>query len=149
MQIKPATRQGVRPFKKHSVAGKKNPRWKGGKIITIDGRVMIYSPNHPRPSKGRYVYRYRLIMEEILGRVLEPSEVVHHKNGVNHDDRPDNLELLGNREHSLLHASQRSWSRKHSCCIQCGTTSVKHKGHGLCARCMDKKRWPNRRKHGA
>ncbi|HUW12356.1 MAG TPA: HNH endonuclease signature motif containing protein [Anaerolineae bacterium] len=27
------------------------------------------------------------------------------------------------------------WSRKHDCCTSCGTTEIRHNGHGLCRRC--------------
>ena len=33
-----------------------------------------------------------------------------------------------------------TWSRSHEQCIACGTTELKHKGHGLCSKCH----WANR-----
>ena len=34
-----------------------------------------------------------LVMEEAVGRILEPNENIHHKNGIRSDNRLENLEL--------------------------------------------------------
>lgn len=44
--------------------------------------------------KGKFfAFEHRLAMEEYLGRSLVRGETVHHRNGVRHDNRLENLEL--------------------------------------------------------
>lgn len=65
-------------------------------------RYFIKMPGHPRAING-YVREHVLVMEKILGRFLAPDEHVHHINGDKGDNRPENLMVLSNAEHTKLH----------------------------------------------
>lgn len=75
-------------------SGENNVRWRGGVTKTPDG-YMLYTAG---PHKKRLVHR--VIMENKLGRPISREESVHHKNGIRHDNRIENLELWSNNHMS-------------------------------------------------
>lgn len=123
---------------KYTKIGTQNPRWNGGKTKRNDGRVSVYAPKHPKARNGRYVFRYRLIMEAHLGRFLLPDEVVHHINGDTSDDRIENLVVTNSRTHQRMHTLLGSkWARKYDRCRACGSNERRHGAKGLCERCYN------------
>lgn len=80
----------------------------GNKNISSTGYVRIYFPDHPKSDSFGYVFEHDLIMECVIGRWLQPDEVVHHKNGIKIDNRLKNLELLTRSEHMSLHRKERN-----------------------------------------
>ena len=80
-----------------------NPARKLDKNI---GYVRIYVPMHPEANTRGYVYEHRMIAEQMIGRRLVKGEIVHHKNGKRHDNRPENLEVMDKHEHARLHGQR-------------------------------------------
>ena len=78
-----------------------------------DGYVWVHVPDHPYNVDG-WVREHRLVMEQSLGRLLRSGEIVHHRNRVRSDNRPQNLMLFeDNQEHSHHHWGYgRLWRRR-------------------------------------
>ena len=72
-----------------------------GKIFDYNGYNVFIGDD------GREVFVHRFIMEEILGRKLEPWEDVHHKDGNKKNNHPSNLEVLSKSEHTKIHWRQK------------------------------------------
>lgn len=86
-----------------AMSGNGNPRWKGGKRKDKTGYLIVYSPNHPY-ARRRFVREHRLVMENYLGRILLPTEIVHHIDGDKANNHIDNLLLFkSNKEHVRYH----------------------------------------------
>jgi len=66
-----------------------HPSWNGGR--TVRRYVYLYRPEHPRANSSGYVAEHRLVMEELLGRFLQPQEVVHHIDCNPHNNDPSLL----------------------------------------------------------
>jgi len=66
------------------------------------GFQKTHKPRHKYKTiviDGKQVREHRWIMEQYLGRKLEPWEHVHHINDDSSDNRIENLEVLSNSEH--------------------------------------------------
>lgn len=86
------------------VSGENNPRWKGGKRIDKTGYILIWKPTHPYADYHGYVREHRLIVEQNIGRILKPKEVVHHIDLNKQNNLLSNLMLFENdSEHHKYH----------------------------------------------
>lgn len=95
-------RLGLRSKHGHGSPMEKNPAWKGGRCFDDDGYVLVKVPDHPFATKDGYVREHRLVMEEKLGRYLEPEEIVHHRDGNKSNNDPSNLRVYESNSHHFL-----------------------------------------------
>jgi flagellar basal body rod protein FlgC len=89
--------------------GNKANHWKGGRCINTQGYVLIYRPSHPFANGRGYVREHRIVMEQYLGRYLEPNEAVHHIDGNKQNNNISNLSLMTRSEHDS-YENRKKWT---------------------------------------
>jgi len=76
---------------------KSSPKYSDG------GYVYVYieknDPLRTMTRKDGWILEHRLVVARRLGRPLIKTEVVHHVNGIRHDNRESNLQLLTRETH--------------------------------------------------
>ena len=85
-------------------------KWQGGRVVERDGYISIYRPGHPFANATGRVMEHRLVVEERIGRYLDPEEIIHHLNENKQDNRDENLEIRENVEHLREHL--RKWRNR-------------------------------------
>lgn len=99
-------------------AGKRNGRWKGGRVRMNGGYWAIKlskdSPFQVMANHAGYVMEHRLIMAQALGRSLISYETVHHIDGNRENNALENLQLRIGRH----------GTGKVLCCANCGSHNI-------------------------
>jgi hypothetical protein len=67
----------------------------GARTVTGQGYVLVKVGRlHPAANVRGWAYEHRLVAAERLGRPLADGETVVHRNGVQDDNRPENLDVV-------------------------------------------------------
>lgn len=72
----------------------KRPQTEYKRVKSPNGYIYIWVPD-----RKQHMLEHRLVMEKVMGRRLHRHELVHHRNGVKDDNRPENLEILTRKNH--------------------------------------------------
>lgn len=86
-----------------------------------DGRIRAYCKDEN--NKPKIVSYPRILMEESLGRPLEPYEDVHHIDEDRSNNDLSNLEVINHGLHQKLHAEQKYYDKIVTCEV-CGKQFV-------------------------
>lgn len=92
-------------IKSEARIGEKCWNWKGGRKHNKGGYVLILKRGYPGTDINGYILEHRYVMEQVLGRKLRENEIVHHKNEVKDDNRPENLYVEERGKHTIRHHS--------------------------------------------
>lgn len=66
--------------------------------VKYNGYIAVYMPEHHRAFKNGCVYEHIIVAERMLGRLLLPEEVVHHKDKNRTNNQEENLMVFATDE---------------------------------------------------
>ena len=88
-------------------------------FIIKGSRVCISAPEEYKGKlyDGKYILRYRYVMEQHIGRLLKDNEIVHHKDKDITNDSIENLELMTNQDHAAFHNKKGRFDKELKCSV--------------------------------
>lgn len=88
-------------------------------------RYCVTDPPHPHANARGYYAEHRVIVENALGRLLEPHEHVHHKDEDKTNNDLANLEVLHRVDHAREHGQAKTNLVERTCPICSATFTLK------------------------
>ncbi|HEY1294680.1 MAG TPA: HNH endonuclease signature motif containing protein [Chloroflexota bacterium] len=124
-----------RPRWRHP-SGTDHWKWNGGHSDRHkSGYVRIWN------GPGKRELEHRAVWIAAYGPIPKGMQL-HHCNGDKTDNRLENLALVSNKGHQVLHRHERvlngRWSLVQKQCVACQTTERPHKARGLCSCCYSR-----------
>ena len=107
--------------------------WKIEKTVKKGDYLYAVVKGHPNASKYGYVLYHRIVMENHIGRILNPNEVVHHIDGDKFNNIVSNLQLMDCIDHVKLHGLKQGRKYVLLKCPECDTLfEIEHRNSFLC-----------------
>lgn len=116
-----------------------NNNWRGGRSKTAHGYIIVrVGIGHPFADCRGYAYEHRIVASQKIGRLLKPTEKVHHIDGNRQNNLPENLKVVkDNAEHYFEHRDKYCLRRKPcepnntiSCACGCGLKFKRYDNYG-------------------
>ena len=80
--------------------------WEYSKIVKKGCYFYAVVPEHPKSNDAGYVLEHRVVAENMIKRLLENDEVVHHIDGDKKNNIQQNLMVMTRSEHTRVHQSK-------------------------------------------